>query len=476
MHLKSKIRLFHLDSYLLKAGLRFLILFLIMVLTVPGLFAQAQKQIKDLEKKRKAALAQIEITGELLNSTKKDAASTLERMQLLSRQIEVRKNYIQALNKEIGTLDRQIGRTTQDIKDLQFELSMKKQNYAKAMQGMSKRKSSYDKLMFIFSGENFAQTYRRVRYLREYAVWRRIQSEEIMEKAQKLEAKRQELEKSRASKNLLLAEREGERKAIEQEEVKSKELSAELGKKRKELEGQLKKQHQQADALNRKIEQIIEEEARKAAEEAKRRAAAEAKRKAAEAAKRKAAEAAKRKANASAKEKEKVVVQTPVEEPKTEERVSESKGGYAMTSREQKLSSSFGANRGRLPMPLRGKYVIVGRFGVQQHKDHKFVKTENKGIDILTTTGTDARSVFEGEISRVFVVPGFNNTVIVRHGNYLSVYSNLSRVYVKAGDRVNTGQSLGTIFSDPDQNNRSVLHFQIWKETTKLNPELWLNK
>lgn len=456
---KRSIRLFKPESCIQKAGLRLLMLLLLITFSNPGLFAQAQKQIKDLEKKRKAALEQIEITGELLNSNKKDAASTLNRLQLIGKQIEVRRNYIQALNGEINILERQIRKTNQEIKDLQFELSMKKQNYAKAMQGMSKRKSSYDKLMFIFSAESFSQSYRRIRYLREYAVWRRIQSEEIIEKTKLLQTKREELEKNRASKNLLLTEREGERKNLEQEEGKAKEISKELGKKRRELQTQMKKQRQQADALNRKIQQIIEEEARRAAEEARR-----------------AAEAARRRAAAEAANKKKSSATTEKAAPKVEERVSESKGGYAMTREEQQLSSSFGANRGRLPMPMKGKYMIIGRFGIQQHKDHKYVQTENKGIDILTTNGTDARAVFDGVVSRVFVVPGFNNTVIVRHGNYLTVYSNLSQVYVKAGDKVRTSQSVGAIYSDPDQNNRTVLHFQLWKETTKLNPELWLNK
>ncbi|MGL4806390.1 MAG: murein hydrolase activator EnvC family protein, partial [Bacteroidales bacterium] len=218
-----------------------------------------------------------------------------------------------------------------------------------------------------------------------------------------------------------------------------------------------------AEALNNRIQQIIEEEARRAAEEARR--AAEAKRKAAEAARRKAA------AGSSSS--------SPAEKPSastSQERVSESKGGYAMTKQEQQLSTNFGANRGKLPMPLRGRYVIIGRFGIQQSKDHKYVQTENKGIDILTNPGTEARSVFNGVVSMVFVVPGFNNTVMVRHGNYLTVYSNLSSVYVKKGDNVTTGQALGEVYSDKDENNRTVLHFQLWKETTKLNPELWLNK
>ena len=440
--------------------IRLFILSLFAFLCMQG-WGQSQKQLKELERKRKAALEQMEITDNLLQSNKKDAASTLNKIQLLGKQIEVRRSYIDALNGEVDVLEKQIRRIDRDVKDLQFELSMKKQNYAKAMQGMNKRKSSYDKLMFIFSADNLAQTYRRIRYLREYSVWRRIQSEEIMEKTKTLEQKRLELQSNRTEKEKLLGEREVERKNLESEEQKQKEASKELNKRRKELQTQLKKQKQQAEALNNRIQQIIEEEARRAAEEALK--AAEAKRKAAEAARKKAAAG-------GSTSSPKPSVST------SQERVSESKGGYAMTKEEQQLSSNFGANRGKLPMPLRGRYVIIGRFGIQQSKDHKYVQTENKGIDILTNPGTEARSVFNGVVSMVFVVPGFNNTVMVRHGNYLTVYSNLSAVYVKKGDTVALGQSLGEIYSDKDDNNRTVLHFQLWKETTKLNPELWLNK
>lgn len=450
--------------------IRLFILSLFALLCLQG-WGQSQKQLKELERKRKAALEQMEITDNLLQSNKKDAASTLNKIQLLGKQIEVRRSYIDALNGEVDVLEKQIRSVDRDVKDLQFELSMKKQNYAKAMQGMNKRKSSYDKLMFIFSADNLAQTYRRIRYLREYSVWRRIQSEEIMEKTKTLEQKRAELQNSRKEKAKLLGEREVERKNLESEEQKQKEASKELNKKRKELQTQLKKQKQQAEALNNRIQQIIEEEARRAAEEARR--AAEAKRKAAEAARRKAAAAAANKSSSSSSSSSEAAKPAPVE---AQERVSESKGGYAMTKQEQQLSTNFGANRGKLPMPLRGRYVIIGRFGIQQSKDHKYVQTENKGIDILTNPGTEARSVFNGVVSMVFVVPGFNNTVMVRHGNYLTVYSNLSSVYVKKGDNVTTGQALGEVYSDKDENNRTVLHFQLWKETTKLNPELWLNK
>ena len=134
-----------------------------------------------------------------------------------------------------------------------------------------------------------------------------------------------------------------------------------------------------------------------------------------------------------------------------------------------------GKNSTALPFPLSGSYKIVAHFGRQKHPELRYVQTENSGIDIETTPGTKARAVFNGVVSRIFVTPGYNSTIIVRHGNYLTIYANLSEVYVRAGEKVSTGQNLGKIYSDSQDGNRTILTFQLWKERTKLNPELWLN-
>lgn len=428
---------------------------ILLVLFAASLSGQVvQRQLKELERKRKDALEQIELISKMLTSTKKDAASTLERIKAIGQQMTIRRNYISTLSDEINTLDREINRIDRQVKDLEYELSMKKQSYAKAMQFMSKRNTVYDQISFILSAESVSQSYRRMRYYKEFALWRRIQSDEIVEKQAVLNSKRLELQENKASKGSLLTERKTERKNLATEEAKEKQSAQELRKRQNELQEQVKKQRQQADALNRQIQNVIEEEARRAAEEA-----------------RKAAEAERKRREAAAKKGEK-----PATQPAQTERKAATAGGYEMTQAEQKLSSDFGTNRGKLPMPVQGRYTIIGRFGTQQHPDHKFVTTENKGIDILVPAGTDARAAFEGVVSKVFVIPGYNNSIIVRHGNYLTVYSNLSQVYVKAGDKVSTRQVLGRIYADTDDNNRSVLHFQLWKETTKLNPEPWLAK
>ena len=147
----------------------------------------------------------------------------------------------------------------------------------------------------------------------------------------------------------------------------------------------------------------------------------------------------------------------------------------APSKQDRKLSDDFAANRGRLPFPLDGRYKVVESFGRHRHKRWTYVRTTNNGIDIRTTKGTDARAVFTGTVTRVFVLPGYNYNVIIRHGRCLTVYGNLGRVYVKVGDRVATRQAIGRIYSDSENRDETVLHFQLWREKRKLNPLVWLD-
>ena len=289
-----------------------------------------------------------------------------------------------------------------------------------------------------------------MRYLREYANWQKLQATEIIDKQKEIAAKQQELEKTRNEKNQLLEVREDESRKLQSEEDSQKEEVRQLSKKQKDLQAALKNKQRQADALNRQIEKQIADEIARADAEAK-------------------ASRAKR-STGGAKKADK----TEPAEPIREERVAETKGGYAMTKEEKRLSDDFAGNRGRLPYPVSGRHTIVATFGEQQHQELKYVRTNNSGIDIQTSPGADARAVFNGEVTRVFVVPGYNNSVIIRHGNYLTVYSNLSQVYVKAGDKVSTRQAIGKIFTDTEDGNVTILHFQLWKEKTKLNPAPWL--
>lgn len=421
--------------------------------------AQNSEKVKQLEKQRKEALAEIELTNQLLLETTQTARNSLNRLNLLSQKILARKKVVSVLNQEIGEIDKRMTQMRGEIDRLKKELGGKRTNYSKSVQSMYKRHSSEDKLLFILSAGSFTQSLRRIRYLREYADWQKRQAAEIIGKQQEIEAKQAELEKTRAEKQTLLGSREEETKQLQSEETNQKEEVQQLSKKQKELRAELTRKKRQADALNRQIEKQIAEEIARAEAEAK-------------AAREKAERERRARERAAAKGKTMPDTDTA---PVREERVADTKGGYAMTKAEKRLSDDFAGNRGRLPYPVEGKHTIVASFGEQQHQELKYVRTSNSGIDIQTTPGAEARAVFNGVVTRVFVVPGYNNSIIVRHGNYLTVYSNLSEVYVKAGDQVTTRQPIGRIFVDSEAGNTTILHFQLWKEKTKLNPAPWLD-
>lgn len=422
----------------------------ILLLFTLSVAAQNSARVKQLERQRKEALAEIEETNKLLKETTRTAKNSLSRLNLLSNQLLNRKKVLSILTQEMDALDKQIETTRSEIRTLENELNTKRENYKKSIQTIHKRRTSQDKLLFILSAENFAQSMRRMRYLREYGNWQKKQAVEIIEKQKEIELKQKELQKTRSEKQTLAQVREQEKNKLQQEESSQKVEVQQLNKKQKELQAELRKKRQQAAALNKQIEKLIAEEIARA-EEAARKAERE-----------RQAAAAKGDKKDPAKDAEK--------------RVAETKGGYAMTQAEQKLSSDFASNRGRLPAPVNRKYTIVAFFGEQQHQELKNVRTNNNGIDLQVTPGTDAQAVFNGEVTRVFVVPGYNNSVIVRHGNYLTVYSNLSQVYVKQGDKVSTRQALGKIFTDTEDSNSTILHFQLWKERTKLNPAPWISR
>ena len=418
--------------------IRHILIISLLVVVAEISVAQSFKKVKDLQKQRTETLQSIAKTDKALKTTKKSALQSLHQLNKLTAEITKHKEVIAELNAEITEINRQERRINDTISRLEKDLDAKKEAYAKAIRGMAVRHSGYETLMFVFSSNSLNQSYRRIRYLREYSAWRKKQAIKISEQQDELEKKKAELAKTRSEKNAVLDKRTDAADKLKQKEGAQKEVVADLKKRERQLQKELTAQKKQAAALNRRIEQLIAEEARKAAEAAKK------------AGEKNAAGGGTRK--------------------------SQTKGGYAMTKDELELSNSFSQNKGRLPMPLSGKYMIVGHFGQQQHQELKYVQVNSSGIDIQTTPGTTARSVFNGVVTRVFVMPGYNSTVIIRHGNYLTIYSNLSEVFVKAGDKVTTRQSIGRIYSDPEEDNRTVLHFQLWKETTKLNPEPWLNK
>lgn len=417
------------------------------------LFAQSNKLIKELEGKRGSLQKQIAESETLLKTTQKDVGSQLNGLAALTGQIEERKRYILMINKDVEAIELELSSLGKQLTRLQSDLKDKKKKYEASVQYLYKNRSVEEKLMFIFSAKSLEQTYRRLRYVREYATYQRLQGEEILKKQEQVNQKQQELHQVKAAKEGLLKEREEEKGKLEEQEKEKKTLVANLQKKQRGLQNELSKKRREANQLNARIDRLIAEEIEKA--------------------RKRAAEEARREAAARKKENEKVdktTTTTTTSKPKSTPLET-----YSMSKADRELSGSFVNNRGKLPMPITGAYIITSRYGQYTVEGLRNVKLDNKGIDIQGKPGAQARAIFDGKVAAVFQLNGLVN-ILVRHGNYISVYCNLSSASVKQGDTVTTKQTLGQIFSDESDNGRTVLHFQLRKEKEKLNPEPWLNR
>ena len=423
-----------------------------LLLAIP-LSAQSNKLIRELEGKRGALQKQIAETESILQNTKKDVGSQLNGLAALTGQIEERKRYILAINNDVETIERELVSLNRQLNSLEKDLKEKKKKYEASVQYLYKNKSIEEKLMFIFSAKNLGQTYRRMRYVREYATYQRLQGEEILKKQEQIRKKKAERQQVKAAKEGLLKERENEKAKLEAQEKEKRTLVANLQKNQKGLQSEVNKKRREANQLNARIDRLIAEEI----ERARKRAAEEARREA----------AARKKADTNGKGASKTGTAA---KPK-----SEPLDAFTMSKADRELSGSFVANRGKLPMPISGPYIITSRYGQYSVEGLRNVKLDNKGIDIQGKPGAQARAIFDGKVAAVFQLNGLFN-VLIRHGNYISVYCNLSSASVKSGDTVSTKQSIGQIFSDGADNGRTVLHFQLRREKEKLNPEPWLNR
>jgi septal ring factor EnvC (AmiA/AmiB activator) len=382
-----------------------------------ALFAQTNSAIKELEERHTALQKQIRESETLVRSAKNDVTGQLNSLNTLSGQITERIRYVQQINDDLETIGRQQKAMERDLQRLGEELDDRKKKYEASVQYLYKHRLVEEKLLFIFSAQTLAQTYRRLRYINEYATYLRLQGEEILEKQHAVEKKREELQAAQKAKESLLKEREEERKRLEKEEQVKKTLLAALQKKQKTLQHELDKRRREANTLNARIDKLIAEEIEKSRKPA----------------------------------------------------------GDATKPSARELSGSLADNRGKLPVPVTGTYIIVNRYGQYNVQGLRNVKLDNKGIDIQGRPGAQARAIFDGEVTAVFEISGLSN-VLVRHGDYISVYCNLTAVSVKKGAKVKARQSLGTIFSDKTDNNRTILHFQLRKEREQLNPEPWLDR
>ncbi|HNX54318.1 MAG TPA: peptidoglycan DD-metalloendopeptidase family protein [Prolixibacteraceae bacterium] len=420
---------------------------LLFALLLIGSLANGQS-LDELRKKKQKTNDQIKQTTKLLEATKKNQAKTLNKFKILSKQIELRTNLINGINSEVTVLSGFIDQNAWLVASMNNDLEELKKEYAQMILFAQKNQTSYDKLVFILSANSFNQAYKRFMYLKHYTEYRKRQAELIEWIRDLIQAKVSRLQLQKAEKEVLMESKKQENQKLSKEKQQQGQYLTSLQKKQKEFERKLKEQQQIEAQLSREIQRIIEEEVRKAREREKER-------------ERREAAAAKASGKTSGKASGKTSSKTSGT-PRIE-----------MTPEEKLASDKFEQNRRRLPWPVE-RGVITDHFGVHEHPVLKNIQVKNNGVDISTNPGMRARAVFAGEVSRVFMVTGGNMAVIIRHGKYLTVYSNLVNVQVKQGEKVTTKQTIGTIGTDEDEDSKTVLKFQIWRENEKMDPEDWI--
>jgi murein hydrolase activator len=418
-----------------------LIVFALLVL--PAL-AFAQKK-NELESKKKNLQKEIQVTESLLNETKQHKKISLNQLVTLNQKITMREELIRAISQEIRIIQKHIEETTGVIESLEQDVYNLKQEYAQMVYYAYKNKNSYDRLMFLFSSKDFNQAYRRLKYLQQYSDYRKKQAELIVQTQAKLDEKIKTLQLAIGQKRGLLTTEEQEKNLLAEEKKEQEGTLNKLQEKEKELLAALREKEKEQKQLQLAIQRVIEEEMRKARElaEAKAKAAA--------------------KAN-------KAAGNTAVEDaPKTS---TVSTSSLNLTPEAQKLSATFETNRSKLPWPV-SEGIIISKFGEHPHPVLKGITVKNNGVDITTSKGSEIRAVFDGEVTGVVSMPGYGKVVIIRHGEYLSVYSNLQETFVKYGDKISTKQSIGRVITD-EVSSKTEVHFEIYKGQTALNPEHWL--
>ncbi len=396
--------------------------------------AQTAAEKEKLQKTKRQLEEEIRYTNELLETTQKNKQISLDKLQILTKKIRSRESLIRTINDELNELDVQISVENIQIGKMSKQLQEMKNEYARMIYHAYRIMNGRNKLMFIFSAKDFNQAYLRLKYYQQYAAWRRRQVERIESTQLAINSQRRELEMVKNQKLDLIRTQQAEKLKLDREKVDKAKAVKEFTSREKQLIKTLKNKQTAARRLESEIEKLIAEEIRASEER-------------------------------TAKKEGKIsgVKGTGSKGKSTE---------LDMTPREKELSASFASNRGRLPWPCEKGFVSSG-FGEHPHPVLEYVKVKNNGIDIITERGAQVRAVFGGRVSWVKSFPNLNKVVIIRHGDYLTVYSNLDEVTVKDGQEVNARQSIGRVHIDPGD-QRSELHFEIWRGKSLQDPEDWL--
>jgi septal ring factor EnvC (AmiA/AmiB activator) len=440
--------------YLLKKNNASIILCLLFFFTSISFnsFSQTKGQPsqKDLLNKKNKLNDDIKQLNSQLSQTKASKKSQINTIVVINTKIKVREELISTINNELHSINSRIKKNVIEVNALKSNLEKLKSEYAKMIYFAQRNQDSYTKIMFLFSSGDFNQAYMRIKYFKQYATFRKKQADEIVATQLVLSQKLKELEGQRHEKNVLLGNEKEEKTQLDGEKQQQEIVLSELQSQEKELKEELEKKKRDAENLQIAIKRLIEAEIKRKLEESEKIAAA------------KAAKAER------LAEKNKTKTKTKT---KTEIKTVEVKAtAPELTEEAEALGADFSSSRGKLPWPVT-KGVICQPYGEYEHPAIKGFMMNNNGVEICANKGSEARAVFEGEVTSIAISPTGGKLVIIRHGEYLSVYSNLDQVSVKQGQKVSIKQSIGTII---DEDGKTSMNLQIWKGQRTMDPTGWL--
>ena len=371
--------------------------------------------LSELEKEKENTRKKIEYIRKLISETSKRREEGITQLGFIAKEIEMRRKVVDNIAFELELMEDDIEKRRKRIDLLNEEMEKEIDQYRNVIMQAFREMKGFQPLIFVLSSENFNQAYKRIKYMQKMARYRKAQAESIKERRKELLKEIGMMEERRKEKSKLLEEKRKENEVLEKRKSREKAMIAQLRRQEQKLRKDLNENEEIAARLEKTIKDII-------AAEAKRR-----------------------------------------EEAKTK-----------LTPEQAIIDKSFRSNKGKLPWPTE-RGVITGLFGEHEHPVLKGVKLNNNGIDITTEQGSEARALFDGEVSMVTTVPGANGVVIIRHGNYLTMYANLIDVYVRTGEKVQIKEKIGRIFTDEENDGKTVIHLEIWEENEKLNPQQWLS-
>ena len=402
---------------------RFYITFVFaLLLSCFAVSAQSEKQ-KALEAQRQQIIKEMKQINALLVTKKKEEKSAITLIEDINLKINTRKNLIRITNEQANLLTKEINTNQKEITSLRTQLQELKDDYAAMVVKSYKSKSEQSKVMFLLSSDNFQQAYKRLQYIKQYRAYQKEQGESIKAKTKQLQDLNIQLSKQKEDKKKLVEENRVAKRELEgelkQREVLMASIKSDMGK----FAAQIKQKKQEADRLDREIDRLIKEAIAASNKEAGKKS---------------------------------------------------STGKFVLTPEAKKLASNFEANKGKLGWPVE-RGVVKAKFGKGRSLTDSSVEVNNPGIKIATENNAVVKAVFEGEVSQILIIKRGNPAIMIRHGDYLTIYTNLSKIFVKKGDKVKVGEMIGEVFTSKTS-GETLLGFRIYKNNTMLNPEYWLAK